>query len=139
MTAKKLTKAEIVDSVYQKTGMSRKEIRTIIDLFLDDIKDALVKGMSIELRRFGTFEVRLRKGRQKARNPKTGKPVSVNSHGIAAFRPGSELKQDVWNLNEAVLSDPDEGNDRKPISHGPADLRSTDHMSTDLRSDGSEP
>jgi integration host factor subunit beta len=134
MTAKKLTKAEIVDSVYQKTGMNRKEIRTIIDLFLDDIKDALVKGMSIELRRFGTFEVRLRKGRQKARNPKTGKPVSVNSHGIAAFRPGSELKQDVWNLNEAVLSDSDEDNGREPD-----DLRPTDRRSTDRRSDGSEP
>jgi integration host factor subunit beta len=123
MTAKKLTKAEIVDSVYQKTGMSRKEIRTVIDLFLDDIKDALVKGTSIELRRFGTFEVRLRKGRQKARNPKTGKPVSVNSHGIAAFRPGSELKQEVWNLNEDILSDSDENDGRMPDDRGPDGLR----------------
>jgi integration host factor subunit beta len=100
MTAKKLTKVDMIDSVYQKTGMNRKEIRTVIDLFLEEIKDTLVKRMCIELRGFGTFEVRIRKGRQKARNPKTGKPVSVNSHGIAAFRPGRELKQDVWNLSE---------------------------------------
>ncbi|MDR1375124.1 MAG: HU family DNA-binding protein [Treponema sp.] len=98
MPGRKFTKADIVDSVYQKTGMSRKEIRAIIDLFIDEIKDALIKSMIIELRGFGTFEVRLRKGRQKARNPKTGDPVSVTSHGIAAFRPGRELKQDVWNL-----------------------------------------
>jgi integration host factor subunit beta len=94
----KLTKAEIVDAVYQKTGMSRKEIRTVVDLFINEIKDALIEQMVIELRGFGTFEVRIRKGRQKARNPKTGEPVSVNSHGIAAFRPGRELKQDVWGL-----------------------------------------
>jgi integration host factor subunit beta len=105
MTAKKLTKVDIVDSVYQKTGMNRKEIRTVIDLFLEEIKDTLIKQMSIELRGFGTFEVRIRKGRQKARNPKTGKLVSINSHGIAAFRPGRELKQDVWNLAEADTSE----------------------------------
>jgi integration host factor subunit beta len=98
MAGKKFTKADIVDSVYQKTGMSRKEIHSIIDLFIEEIKDALIKGMAIELRGFGTFEIKIRKGRQKARNPKTGDIVSVNSHGIASFRPGRELKQDVWNL-----------------------------------------
>jgi integration host factor subunit beta len=101
MPGRKFTKADIVDSVYEKTGMSRKEIRGIIDLFIDEIKNALIKSMVIELRGFGTFEIRLRKGRQRARNPKTGDPVSVTSHGIAAFRPGRELKQDVWNLGGA--------------------------------------
>jgi integration host factor subunit beta len=101
MAGSKYTKADIVDSVYQKTGMNRKEIRTVIDLFLDEIKDALIKRMAIELRGFGTFEIRIRKGRQKARNPRTGKTVTVNSHGIAAFRPGWELKHDVWNLGDA--------------------------------------
>jgi integration host factor subunit beta len=98
MAGKKLTKADIVDSVYEKTGMSRKEIRTVIDLFVDEIKNALIKQTSIELRGFGTFETRMRKGRKDARNPKTGELVSVKSHGIAAFRPGRELKQDVWSL-----------------------------------------
>jgi integration host factor subunit beta len=107
MAAKKLTKADIIDSLYQKTGISRKEVRTIVDLFLDEVKDTLVKRMSLELRGFGTFEVRIRKGRQKARNPKTGKLVSVNSHGIAAFRPGRELKQDVWNFGEVGASGPE--------------------------------
>jgi integration host factor subunit beta len=105
MAAKKLTKADVIDAVYQKTGMNRKEIRNVVDLFLEEIKNTLVKGMCIELRGFGTFEVRVRKGRQKARNPRTGKPVSVNSHGIAAFRPGRELKQDVWNVDETGVSE----------------------------------
>ena len=98
MAVKKITKADIVDSLYQKTGMSHKEIRTILDLFTDQIKEALLRQQIIELRGFGTFEVKVRKGRSKARNPRTGEVISTNSHGSAAFRPGRELKQAVWNI-----------------------------------------
>ena len=92
----KFTKADIVDAIYNKSGTDRKEIKTIVDLFLEELKAALVLRKVIELRGFGTFEVKIRKGRQKARNPKTGEILSVNSHGIAAFRAGKELKQSVW-------------------------------------------
>jgi integration host factor subunit beta len=98
MDERKITKIDILDSIYQRTGVNRKEIREVIDLFLDAIKGALVKGTVVELRGFGTFEARIRKGRSKARNPRTGMPVSVSSHGVAAFRPGRELKRDVWTL-----------------------------------------
>ncbi|MDR0377530.1 MAG: HU family DNA-binding protein [Spirochaetaceae bacterium] len=114
MAPKKLIKTDVVDAVYQKTGIGRKEIRLVIDLFLDEIKSALVKRKCIELRGFGTFEVRIRKGREKARNPKTGTIVSVDSHGIVAFRSGRDLKQHVWNLDEpshddlSTVSDPGE-------------------------------
>ncbi|MDR2471122.1 MAG: integration host factor subunit beta [Treponema sp.] len=98
MTEKKITKAEIIDAVYEKTGINRKDIKTVTDLVFEAIKDALIAGTVIEFRGFGTFEVRTRKGRQKARNPRTGELVSVTSHGIAAFRAGRELKQAVWTL-----------------------------------------
>ena len=97
----KFTKTEIVDAIYNKTGTSRKEIRDVVDLFINEIKTALVSQRIIELRGFGTFETRIRKGRQKARNPKTGEILSVNSHGIVAFRPGLELKHSVWVLKQA--------------------------------------
>ena len=100
MAGSKYTKAEIVDSIYNKTGINRKEIRNMMDLLIDEIKNALVQNSIIELRGFGTFEVRIRKGRQKARNPKTGETLSVNSHGIVSFRAGKELKQDVWNIKQ---------------------------------------
>jgi integration host factor subunit beta len=98
MVGKKITKAEIIDSVYERTGITRKDIKTVTDLVFDTIKETLVKGTVIELRGFGTFETRIRRGRSGARNPKTGESVSVSSHGIAAFRPGRELKQAVWNI-----------------------------------------
>jgi len=105
MTAGKFTKADIVDSLYDKTGMSRKEIRTVIDLFINEIKSALIRRSVIELRGFGTFEIKIRKARPRARNPRTGETVSIRPHGIVSFRCGRELKQDAWTItdeNEAV-------------------------------------
>jgi integration host factor subunit beta len=100
MADKKRTRADLVDSIYEKTGISQKEIRTIIELFIDEIKNALVGGMAVELRGFGSFIVKIRKGRRQARNPKTGEYIEIHPHGIASFRAGRELKQDVWNLGD---------------------------------------
>ena len=97
---RKWTKADIVDAIYNKTSTDRKEIRDLVDLFVEEIKAALISGKVIELRGFGTFEVKIRKGRIKARNPKTGEILSVNPHGIAFFRAGRELRRDVWNLKQ---------------------------------------
>ena len=98
----KFTKADIVDAIYNKadskSGVNRKEIQYVVDLFIEELKAALVSNKVIELRGFGTFEIKTRKGRQKARNPKTGEVISVTSHGIVAFRPGRDLKRDVWPL-----------------------------------------
>ena len=65
-----------------------------------EIKRGLEEDRVIELRGFGTFEVRTRKGRERARNPKTGEIVAVETHGVAIFRPGKELKDSVWDLRE---------------------------------------
>jgi integration host factor subunit beta len=100
MAAKKFTKADIIDSLYEKTGMNRSEIRTAVDIFIDEIKEALVRRQIIELRGFGTFEVKVRKARPRARNPRTGESIVIRSHGAVAFRSGRELKQAVWNITD---------------------------------------
>jgi len=94
----KFTKADIIDAIYNRSGVNRKEVRNVVDLFIEELKVALISNKVIELRGFGTFEIKTRKGRQKARNPKTGEILSVNSHGIVAFRAGRDLKRDVWPL-----------------------------------------
>ncbi|MCL2093500.1 MAG: integration host factor subunit beta [Treponema sp.] len=94
----KITKADIVDAIYAKTEIERKDVRMVVDSFIEELKSALISRKIIELRGFGTFEVRVRKGRQRARNPKTGETLSVDAHGIAHFRAGRDLKQDVWDL-----------------------------------------
>jgi integration host factor subunit beta len=108
----KITKAEIVDAIYSKVKMEKREIKDVVDLFLEEVKSALVSYKAIELRGFGTFEIKIRKGREKARNPKTGELFSVGSHGIALFRAGKELRRDVWDLQRE---------DRTPEEYMPED------------------
>ena len=98
MSNRKLTKAEIVENVNGKLDIERNSIKPIINEFFEEVKDGLRKSQTIELRGFGTFEVRIRKGREKARNPKTGDVVAVDRHGVAIFRPGKELKDFVWDI-----------------------------------------
>jgi integration host factor subunit beta len=98
MAVSKYKKADIVDLICERTGTGRKETRIIVDRFIDEIKAALTQNRAIELRGFGTFEIKTRRGRSKARNPKTGKSVEVVSHSVAVFRPGRELKKAVWDL-----------------------------------------
>lgn len=96
MNKAKLTKAEIVEKIHNSLDLNRQDVQQIFDSFFDEIKRALKDGQVIELRGFGTFEVRIRKGKERARNPKTGEFVSVDEHGVAIFRPGKELKEMVW-------------------------------------------
>ena len=94
----KLTKAEIIDSIYEELDIDRSDIHKVIDKLFDHLKDALSADQIIELRGFGTFEIRTRKGREKARNPRTGEIVPVKTHGVTVFRPGKQLKKIAWNL-----------------------------------------
>lgn len=104
MSKDKLTKAEIIEHIYEnvdsQTKITRKDIHSVLDHFFNEVKGALVRDKVIELRGFGTFEVRTRKGRERARNPKTGEIVPVDTHGVVAFRPGRELKNQVWSIRE---------------------------------------
>ena len=70
----KLTKAEIVESIHASAGVPKQRIQSTIELFYEAVKEGLVQGRTVELRGFGTFEVKQRKGRT-GRNPKTGQQV----------------------------------------------------------------
>ena len=95
---RKLTKNDLIESVYLKTKVDKQCVQLVVDSIFEQLKISLQSGKKIELRGFGTFENRMRKGRSKARNPKTGEIVSVDPHFVSVFRPGKEIKQAVWNL-----------------------------------------
>lgn len=98
--ADKITKKDIIDSIYSKGNCERQDISYVVDAFLEEVKTALQDGKNIELRGFGIFETRLRKGKSAARNPKTGEHVAVDPHYVAAFRAGKELKEKLWELKK---------------------------------------
>ncbi len=98
MGAKKITKYDLVEAVYNDTKCEKHDVQRVVESLFNQLKDSLKDGNTIELRGFGTFEPRLRKGRSKARNPKTGELLSVAPHYVAAFRSGQELKEALWKL-----------------------------------------
>ncbi len=98
MSLEKVTKHDLVEAVYQNTSCEKYVVQNVIENFLSEVKKSLEKGSAIELRGFGTFETRLRKGRKTARNPKTGEKLSVAPHYVAAFRAGQDLKKSLWTL-----------------------------------------
>ena len=100
MANRKLTKAEIVENLSEKSSVNKREIHILVDSIFEEIKKALTEDKIVELRGFGTFEIRTRRGRSKARNPKTGEILEVEDHGAAVFRPGKELKESTWTLRE---------------------------------------
>lgn len=101
MSQSKKTKVDFIETLYQKSvgsgqAISREEIKDIVDNLLNEMKTSLIEGHPIEFRGFGVFEFRYRKAKVNARNPKTGKKVTVPGHSVVAFRSGNEIKDAVW-------------------------------------------
>lgn len=94
----KVTKYDLVEAVFKNTNCEKRIVQEVVENFILEVKKSLENGSKIELRGFGTFEPRLRKGRSCARNPKTGELLSVEPHYVAAFRSGQELRKSLWNL-----------------------------------------
>jgi nucleoid DNA-binding protein len=91
-----MTKAEIVEDIANKTGLTKKDVATAMDQFLEAISRALVDGKHYEIRGFGTFKVKNRKARM-ARNPRTGEAVPVPDRKVPVFKVSKELKDLVAN------------------------------------------
>ena len=93
-----LTKADLIEEVLRVTELPRKESETIVETIFESIIGALQKGEKIEIRGFGSFRTRERRGRV-GRNPKTGEKVEVPAKKIPFFKPSKELKDFVNNSN----------------------------------------
>jgi integration host factor subunit beta len=89
-----LTKADLIEEVLKVAELPRKESETIVETIFESIIDALQKGDKIEIRGFGSFRTRQRRGRI-GRNPKTGEKVEVPAKKIPFFKPSKELKDFV--------------------------------------------
>ncbi len=94
MTDSTVTKADLVEEVVRVTELPRKESEAIVETIFESIIGALQGGDRIEIRGFGSFRTRQRRGRT-GRNPKTGAKVEVPPKSIPFFKPSKELKDHV--------------------------------------------
>jgi integration host factor subunit alpha len=87
-----MTKAEIIDAVYEKVGgFSKKEAAEVVEAVFDTMKDVLAEGEKIKISGFGNFVVRAKKERI-GRNPQTGAPIPISSRRVLTFKPSQVLK-----------------------------------------------
>ena len=74
------------------------------------LEAALKRGERIEIRGFGSFQVKVREARE-GRNPKTGEPVHISAKRTPFFKVGKELKEMVDGMPAGTFSDGDNGED----------------------------
>ncbi len=87
-----MTKAEIIDSVYEKVGgFSKKEAAELVEAVFDTMKEVLAQGEKIKISGFGNFVVRAKKERM-GRNPQTGSPIPISARRVLTFKPSQVLK-----------------------------------------------
>ena len=92
-----LRKADLIEKVCELVQIPQKEATVIVDLILDSMVWALGRGEKVEIRGFGSFRMRQRRGRI-GRNPKTGARVEVPPKRIPYFRPSKELRERVGRI-----------------------------------------
>mgnify|MGYP001586797268 FL=1 len=100
-----VTKADLVEEVIRITELPRKESEIVVETIFESIIQALQTGEKIEIRGFGSFRTRQRRGRT-GRNPKTGAKVEVPPKRIPFFKPSKELKDFVNNPTAAASAGP---------------------------------
>jgi len=86
-----LNKAELITSIAERSGLTKKDSEKALNAFIESVEDALAQGEKVQLVGFGTFESRRRKAR-KGRNPQTGEEIDIPAANMPAFRAGKSLK-----------------------------------------------
>jgi len=87
-----MTKADIIENVYEKLGVySKKEAAQIVERVFDVVKDALSDGEKLKISGFGNFVVRPKQKRV-GRNPKTGDRITITARRVLTFKPSQVLK-----------------------------------------------
>ena len=89
-----MNKAELVGTISDKTGLSKKDIASVVDALQGSITDALVKGDKVSLVGFGTFKVSNRKART-GLNPQTRETIQIPARRVPKFMAGKALKEKV--------------------------------------------
>jgi len=89
-----MNKAELVEEVAGKVGLTKKEAGNVIDAITSAITDSLERNEKVTLVGFGTFEVRRRRARTGV-NPQTGEKIQILARKVPKFKAGKNLKEAV--------------------------------------------
>ncbi|MBA1444227.1 MAG: integration host factor subunit alpha [Gammaproteobacteria bacterium (ex Lamellibrachia satsuma)] len=89
-----LTKADMAERLFEELGLNKREAKEMVEMFFEEIRQALEEGSQVKLSGFGNFDLREKKQRP-GRNPKTGEEIPISARRVVTFRPGQKLKARV--------------------------------------------
>jgi DNA-binding protein HU-beta len=89
-----VTKADFVDKLAAKSGLTKKDAAAVVDAFVDVVTDALKKGEDVQFTGFGKFYVQQREARQGI-NPQTKAKIKIPATKVPKFSAGLALKSAV--------------------------------------------
>lgn len=105
MSSRTLTRADLAEAVYRKVGLSRTESAQLVEMVLDEICDAIVRGEAVKLSSFATFQIRS-KNQRIGRNPKTGEEVPILPRRVLTFKASNVLKSRILRGHKAPKARP---------------------------------
>jgi integration host factor subunit beta len=89
-----MNKAELVEGLRKETGLTRVKAEEVVELFFNEMSDALARGDRVEIRGLCSYHVKKYRA-YSGRNPKTGETIQVAPKKLPFFRCGKELKEMV--------------------------------------------
>jgi integration host factor subunit alpha len=87
-----MTKIDIIQDVYEKLGLSKKDSAKIVESVFEIIKDSLAQGEKIKISGFGNFSVKEKKSRR-GRNPQTGNEIEISARRVLTFKSSQVLRK----------------------------------------------
>ena len=92
--SKTLTKADIVEAIYEKTDKNRAEVKKLIEKLLTIMKQAIKKDRTLLISGFGKFEA-YDKDARKGRNPKTDATITLPPRRVVVFRLSRKFRAEL--------------------------------------------
>ena len=89
-----MTKADIVEIVFEKVGFSKKDVSPVIEEIFETIKTTLEGGDKVKISGFGNFTTRQKRARR-GRNPQTGNEITIEQRRVMTFKASQLLKKAI--------------------------------------------
>ena len=89
-----MTKAEIIERIYERGGFSKREATDVVESIFDVVKARLAEGEKVKISGFGNFVISEKRPR-KGRNPQTGEEIMISGRRVLTFKPSQVLKRTI--------------------------------------------
>lgn len=89
-----MTKADMVELVYERIGVSKREAANMVESIFDIIKESLERGENVKISGFGSFNLREKQPRR-GRNPQTGEEITISARRVLSFKSSNVLRDQL--------------------------------------------